>query len=530
MLTAAPYSEKMHRLRQIDRLRWALIALFALALILRVARIGIDLPYIAHWDEPVNLGVSQRVFTSGDLNPHFFNYPSLSIYIHAAGMIPVYIAGALTGTFSAPADLPTVITQAGGITYAPLPSLFIVARLIAAAASLLALWLIYRCGALLTGHAAGGLLAGLLFAVSPNVIEYSDWANPNIYAVLLALVVLWAAYQIQADDHPKYYVIGGLAVGLAAAAKYNAALAGVLSVVAHFLRPGTGLVRGWFDGGLWTAGWCALGGFLLGTPYALLDPDGFMDGIAYEARHYSTGHAGWETALFYIRYPLENQPGVTLLALGALGWGMLKRNRPLLITASFPVVYFGFINRYVVQNQQTFLLMEPFLYLLAAWALWQMLPYAIRAGRAPRVAVALAAAFAVGWPLWIAVGEIRAEFIRETHREAVREWIESQAEPGARIYVQAYGPFIDPTRFNVRTNDYRPEHFLYFDYHRIDYVIFASRSYGRYFRDPTRYPDEVAAYEKIFDSYQLLAQFNGPDSEFRIYGGDVNWAAARGDS
>jgi len=48
-----------------------------IALSVRLWGVNYDLPYIYHPDEPGYIAISQNIFKTGDLNPHFFNYPSL---------------------------------------------------------------------------------------------------------------------------------------------------------------------------------------------------------------------------------------------------------------------------------------------------------------------------------------------------------------------------------------------------------------------------------------------------------------------
>jgi hypothetical protein len=228
---------------------------------------------------------------------------------------------------------------------------------------------------------------------------------------------------------------------------------------------------------------------------------------------------------------MQTQPVATILALLAIGYGIVRRDRNLLITMIFPIVYFLFINRFIVQNRQTFLLIEPFLFLLTAYSLWRGLVLVRERGQVPRIALGMVALIAVGWPLVLSAGEISAEYIREQNRTAVRDWIDEHAEPGDHIFVQSYGPYIDAEVYEVTTSDYRPKPFLYFDYNEVDYAIFASRSFYRFYEDPERYADEVSAYDKIFEHYELAARFVGPDSEFRIYHGDpTRRQAASGDS
>ena len=72
------------RSRQITLIALAFILLFGVLLRLYKLDFGVELPYVAHTDEPTQYNPAIRILTTGDLNPHFFNYPSLPIYLYSA--------------------------------------------------------------------------------------------------------------------------------------------------------------------------------------------------------------------------------------------------------------------------------------------------------------------------------------------------------------------------------------------------------------------------------------------------------------
>ncbi|MCH8813422.1 MAG: hypothetical protein IID07_16485, partial [Gemmatimonadetes bacterium] len=62
----------------------ALAAVLALAFLLRVWGIGFGVPDVeARPDEALVVGMAVR-FLSGDLNPHYFQYPSFFLYLVGA--------------------------------------------------------------------------------------------------------------------------------------------------------------------------------------------------------------------------------------------------------------------------------------------------------------------------------------------------------------------------------------------------------------------------------------------------------------
>jgi len=71
--------------------KWLLIGVTLLAISLRIWGINFGLPYLYHPDEPVGVRIAQRMFKTGDLNPHFYHWPSLTFYINALAYIPYYL-------------------------------------------------------------------------------------------------------------------------------------------------------------------------------------------------------------------------------------------------------------------------------------------------------------------------------------------------------------------------------------------------------------------------------------------------------
>jgi hypothetical protein len=58
-----------------------------------------------------------------------------------------------------------------------------------------------------------------------------------------------------------------------------------------------------------------------------------------------------------------------MIALIAIGWGLLQRSKSILLAAVFPVIYFAFIARFEVRNDRTILPLLPFLFALATLVL-----------------------------------------------------------------------------------------------------------------------------------------------------------------
>jgi hypothetical protein len=57
----------------------------------------------------------------------------------------------------------------------------------------------------------------------------------------------------------------------------------------------------------------------------------------------------------------------------------------------------------------------------------------------------------------------------------------------------------------------------WYERREVDYLVFGSRMYGRYFDEPERYLGQKALYERLFRSFDLVAQFEDSRNEVLIF-------------
>ena len=111
--TTQPRSARAVRHLLTDRRFYLLClgALLLLALATRLLRCSEGLPYLHRYGEPNLASRSLNMLKTGDLNPHWFNYGSLTIYLHAA---VDYVA--FLWLKSRPLDDPEAMRSLSGIT------------------------------------------------------------------------------------------------------------------------------------------------------------------------------------------------------------------------------------------------------------------------------------------------------------------------------------------------------------------------------------------------------------------------------
>ncbi|MBI4786965.1 MAG: glycosyltransferase family 39 protein [Chloroflexi bacterium] len=507
--------------RRIAQVNWVLVAIVALGTALRLAGIGYGLPYTLNPDEPTYLTVTLQILKTGDLNPHWWYYPSLMFYLNAAVFLLYFLIGRAVGVFSTPADipLPEVITM--GVGKLAMPSEFIVARGLVALFGVGIIVLVYLIARRLHPNRWVALIAALFCAVSYTLVDLSYRIGPDIFALFFALASFYFALRIADEPNMRNYLLAGSAAGLAIASKYNAGVILVALAAAHWLKFGfSGLRRRELYFALAAAGLA----FLIATPFAVLDFPGFWWGVRFQAFSYSAeGHAGQEgdALRWYVTYLWETESWIGLGALigGLLALGARRKQHWLLL--SYPVVYFSIVSLMFVRNARTISQIIPFLDLLAALAIVSSFEYLVRTKRVARrvgmVACGATVALFTVLPLQAAYGaNLRAT--RLDDRETARVWIEQNLPAGARIALEAYAPYVDTRRFTVNGEyslvDHEPEWYVA---NGFEYLVFSYGAYGRYFEDPTRYSEFVSRYETFFSQFPEIARFDTLGFPIRIY-------------
>lgn len=498
---------------------WCLAGVLLAALGLRLWGIAFGLPYLYHPDEPGYVSIAQNIFKTGDLNPHFFNYPSLFFYLNALAYVPYYLIGGLVGAFGSPADIAGPALLIGGSGKTALPSTFLLGRGVSVAFGVAAVALTFHIGRRMTGRTAVGTLAALFLAVSPTHIANGRFIAPDVFLSFFVLLAAWFAFKVYEAGRTIDYLLAGAAIGLVGSTKYNGVIIAVVLLAAHFLRYG---IRGFREWRLYLAPVAAVVAFLATTPFALLDRAHFLEGVRIEALHYASGHPGTagNTLGWYLDYLWSTEGPVVLVGGLAILWGIYRRSKPVLLLAVYPVAYFAFIGAFVVHNDRTLLPLLPFLFLLAADMLVGLYGWARERARG-RAAWTGAAVALMLVCLALPAARALAANVRLTtpnSLETARVWIDRNLPPGARIAVESYSPYVDPQRFAVqgfyKLNDHPPEWYVAEGY---DYLVFSQRMFRRFYADPATFADAIARYEALFSAFEEVKSFTDGGYEVRLY-------------
>lgn len=351
--------------------------ILVLAAVLRFVGIEHGLPFpLLNPDEQVIVPRAWHMVHGGGPNPHWFNYPSLVLYLLAP----------FQSWHVAPAYLDARILVA-----------------ILGIGAVAATWWLGRRSYGLVAAAIGAALV----AVEGTHVAYSHMAVTDVPLTLgiAATLALMVSGRIE---------LAGLVAGLAMGAKWPGVLLLVPLVVAGW--------RQWKRLGI--AVMLGAGVFIATSPFMLVEPGkAFHDGWTTQNIHH-TGWLGFEhdgTALVGFLHRLWDAMG-PVLALSAIGLGiaLVARRKPDLILASFVLVYF--VNLLTLKSH-----FDRFTLPLVA-------PLGVLAGRSRLLAPVAACALVV--PLvWSIQRDV--DFTKTDTRIVAHDWIEGNVPHRGRVAVES---------------------------------------------------------------------------------------------
>jgi 4-amino-4-deoxy-L-arabinose transferase-like glycosyltransferase len=413
------------------RSKFLLPAVLIAAAVLRIWGIGYGLSNtITHPDEGAVFSVALRFF-GRNLDPAFFDWPSLFMYAVAAAFVVYFNIGRMVGWFGREASF-----MAAATTH-PAP-LFLIARALSAAAGIATVAVTYRVGVQLFDRTTA-LVAALFLAVAALHVRESHLGLTDVSATCLLMVSFLYIVRYWRSGLRRDALLAALLAGLAASTKYNAGIVmlPLWWAIAFRERSDAPAAR------LRLMGICALAAasaFAAGTPYALLDASQFAAALREIGRHLRGGHmalAGyaWQIHLTSsLRYGL----GLPMLVAGLGGMGVLmfRSRHDATLFLLCPVTYFVLIGAGQTAFARYILPTIPFLCLGGALLVTELArtigQWADRPSAAPAL-VAIIAALVAAPSLWSAIETDRL-LARVDNRLLAAAWLRDNFQNGASLF------------------------------------------------------------------------------------------------
>ena len=482
------------------RVKLTVLGIVLLGFTLRLWTIGNGIPHTTGTDEPVIMEKAVQIMRSGDLNPHFFDYGGLTIYLQMAVASLRFAAGALSREWT---SLDRVWEG----------DFYLWARTTTALLGTFLIYVVYRIG--LRWNIAVALIAALMMAIHPHLVRESHYALTDTPLTFLLALTLLLSLVAAEDGRLRWFLLAGVTAGLATATKYNGSL-GLLLPLCAAVSPTVRLRTA----AMVTAGLGLVGGFLVTSPYSLLDLPEFLNAFALLAQHYNQPGSAMEGAEIYIKHirlgfglglagrwsALLGLPAVVfcLVGLVSLFSQLFSRARraQALILLVFPLVYFWMIAQQSLIYARYALPLAPVLCLSLAIGLTtvhQRLDATVSAPRRRRqVLVALLLVVAIP----PAVQAISFDFERRKvgTEELMAQWLQKNIRPEDRIIIESPTIRLPPGfhyEYHARLIQRPVEEY------RAKGVVYLVLDSGK-FNEAMRSPGEVAGYRALFASTEMI--------------------------
>lgn len=407
--------------------RWLVLSVsLVLAFVLRVWGANFGLPHLYAWDEPQVVTRAMR-FASGDLNPHFFFYPALYMYI-------LFL---VNGLYFGVAYLIGVYHSAGEFAatlFMDPTNVYLVSRITTAVFGTACVYVTYRIGDKFFDRRVG-LLASLFLSVSVLHVGYSHVAVTDVPQTFFIALGVFLLYNVATRGTTRDYILCGVATGLGGATKYLGSLAILSLLLAHFTA------RKSFSRNLILALLGFAASFFIASPFTFLD----FHGVIADLRSQLSLASNWANlspsgALSTI---------VTQGVPGDIGWplfimtiaGLLvlayRHNRTDILLLSFPAVYLLFLTvfrqpwgRYLIPG-------TPFMCLMAGLALVKGWDWVSARTKKKNIAlVGTVATLLIAVPLFRAVQWNMTMAYSEDTRTSALRWAEENIPSGTPVTLQ----------------------------------------------------------------------------------------------
>lgn len=495
-----------------------------LAFAIRYKGITFGLPISPHLDETFIVKRAEGILKSKDLNPHFFNYPSLYIYMQAG----------LQEVKRMVDETPTYFSK---LTEIEKSTIYVNGRLLTLFFSIGTIFTVFLIGMFLFDRNIG-LLSMLLISFSFIHVHNSNRItvdSPMVFWVTLSF--LMSVLIFAKGPKLKYYIFNGVFIGLAIGTKYTAFVAAVPLIYTH-LNAGSFSIKKIFQKNIIIAFLLIILAFVVSTPYSVLDFNKFKADIIAEGKHYSTGHPGYESksSTSYGAYfsSLLKGSGIIPIIFSLLGilYLILTDRLKAFLLLLFPVLLFLFIGRYKVFFQRNLLALIPFLSVFSGFLLAAIAKFFSRETKylrtlfrekgffqvlsERRTYLALILLLLGSWGIY-GIAQQGAKSYRHVKvislpntRWIATKWIEKNIPQNSKIAMEHYTPRPNRRLFKIsllgigglskRKN-----------LEAFDFLVTSSGDYNRFFRNKKKYKKRVNTYTQLFKKFELVKEFK-PDN------------------
>jgi len=466
---------------------------FILGLILRFYNLDFGLPENFHPDEYPKFLAVNRMYDQGTFNPGYFKHPTLLLYL-------TYFVNFIHHTFFSSLSFDQTVYISGRVVSASLGSI--------------AVWLVFLIGKNLFSNFTA-LFASLLLAVYPLHITCSRYIKEDI--ILTTMLLFSVYFTVKAAKNSKFIfvILSFIFAGLTFGSKYT----GLIAITVPFLAPWIKSNSIIPDFNL--LGKCFIGllffpiGFLMSTPYSVLDTKMFLKDFLYEKRHAVKGHSfsidPWSQFWIY-HFSRSIKNGVTILNTAMIGFCisfLITKKQIIYWILFYLLILFYIPSEYfplkpAPQPERYIMPVLPFIAILIAVTVDQL-----KASKYKLLCLILGILLIV-FPLNRSIN--LAKDLKPDTREVLADWIDNNIEEKKTFLIdwRPYNVYLDKTKFNV----------VYLDRSKIlpsiakesllesgaDYIILSTLYYDRYFSQPSAEPAHREIIRQVFKNFEVIKE------------------------
>jgi 1-acyl-sn-glycerol-3-phosphate acyltransferase len=412
-------------------------AILVLAAVVRFWGLGFGLPHTeSRPDESVIVGLAQQ-FWSGDLNPRFFRYPTLQMYLTAAVFGADYAEGRVRGRYGSIADFRQAMIEDAAPWH-------LWARALTASLGILTVLVVYRLAAAVF-RPDTGLAAAFLLSLTYLHARDSHFATTDVPLTFFLMAAVWFTWRVLVRGRTADYAWAGILAGLAMATKYLGLMMALPLLLAHLMRPrpaGRSPLDTAEVGKVVLFGASLVFVFLAATPFALpewrmLWRDLHSDWDYARRGYWMVFGRAWS---LHPRVFLWHGLGAPQLLAGAAGLALfaVRRPREAAVVLGFPVAYSVLTARDQLVFARYAIPLVPFLCIGAAFLLTSVAERVTRRWpRVPAGAVLALGAVSLVAPSARSVLRLDRVLSRTDTRVVLRSWIEGNVAPADGVYQAA---------------------------------------------------------------------------------------------
>jgi len=471
--------------------------------------------YNLNWDEGHFFHPDERNIASAVSRIHFFN--QLDPKFFAYGSLPIYLYRVIGEGLRSITQNPKWVSSWGDIN--------LIGRGVSAFLSTLTIVLVFFLAKKIWNEKIA-LLASFFTAFTPSLIQTAHYGVTESIIVFWLFIIYLFSLEIAKKPTLKNYSKIGLVLGLACATKVSAISFLIVPVIAHFSSHFKYLKRHLYFLLSLLASFLT---FAVFSPYVFLDKQKFLESMNYESG-VATGRLKvvyvlqFEKTLPYL-FQIKNffwQMGPVAL-LGILGTVALlisalkNKDKKILILLSFPIIYFAYVGSWHTKFIRYMVPVLPFLAISSSWFLYKIKKKWQIVGKS------LILIFCLSSFLWsIAFFSI---YTREQTRITASRWIYQNILPDSKILTEHWDDGLPIPLPPKKPGEYKIEQLTIYEednrgkieYYaeklsENDYIFINSRRlYGTLMYLPEKYPITSRYYKLLFSGrlgYNKIAEFS----------------------